>query len=204
VVIALTGPPTPESLQPNQRARRQRIINSALRRLVSSNYDTIKVSDVANDANVALGTVYRYFSSKEHLFAAAFYEWQESFGRRVQLVAPPEGDEGQRLRDFLGRTISAFQVQPQFYKLMLVLRMTSDPYAAEIYVSLDRRFRKIFDLALGDSAAYDPDRDAIFATVVSVLDQNLTRWVMGRESADGVYQAVDDAIRLIYRAAPER
>src|SRR5260221_13305210 len=122
------GPTAPETLRAHQRARRDRIVKAALRRLVSSDYDSIKVSDVAKDAKVPLGTLYRYFASKEHLFAAVFYEWQESYGRNIKLSPLGEGSEGDRLREFLGRTIRAFQVQPQFYKLLLVLQMTSDPY----------------------------------------------------------------------------
>src|SRR5712691_1680652 len=136
------GPPALDTLRAHQRARRDRIVKAALRRLVSSDYESIKGSDVAKDAKVALGTLYRYFTSKEHLFAAVFYEWQESFGRQIQSSPPADGSEGARLREFLGRTIRAFQVQPQFYKLLLVVQMTSDPYAAEIYVSLDQGFRR--------------------------------------------------------------
>jgi TetR/AcrR family transcriptional regulator, cholesterol catabolism regulator len=192
------GPPAPETLRAHQRARRDRIVKAALRRLVSSDYDSIKVSDVAKDAKVALGTLYRYFTSKEHLFAAVFYEWQESFGRQIQASPPAAGSEGARLREFLGRTIRAFQVQPQFYKLLLVIQMTSDPYAAEIYVSLDQGFRRIFDSALGPTAESARDRDAIFATVECVLDKHLARWVVGRCSIEDAYEAVDEAIRLIY------
>src|SRR5581483_3271310 len=125
-----TGLPAPESLRGNQRARRDRIVKAALRRLLSSDYETIKVSDVAKDAKVALGTLYRYFSSKEHLFAAVFHEWQQSLARRIQAGPPAEGSESDRLREFLRQTVRAFQVQPQFYKLLLVLERTADPYAA--------------------------------------------------------------------------
>jgi AcrR family transcriptional regulator len=192
------GLPAPESLRPSQRARRERIVKAALRRLISSDYDSIKVSDVAKDAKVALATLYRYFSSKEHLFAAVFHEWQTSFARRMEASPPAAGSESDRLRSFLGQTVRAFQVQPQFYKLLLVVQMTSDPYAAEIYVSLNRVFRRTFDAALGPTAESDRDRDAIFKTLACVLDQYLTRWVAGRCSIEDVYEAVYESIRLIY------
>ena len=82
------GRPAPDTLRPSQRARRDRIVRAALRRLVSGDYESIKVADVAKDAKVALATLYRYFSSKEHLFAAVFYEWQASFARPRPPRAP--------------------------------------------------------------------------------------------------------------------
>ena len=187
-----------DSLRPSQRARRDRIVRAALRRLISGDYETIKVSDVAKDAKVALATLYRYFSSKEHLFAAVFSEWQASFERRMQASPPADGSESDRLRSFLGQTVRAFQVQPQFYRLLLVVQMASDPYAAEIYVSLDQGFRRIFDAALGPTAESDRDHDAIFMTLACVLSQYLTRWVIGRCSIEDVYEAVYESIRLIY------
>ena len=77
-------PPPPESLIPNQRARRQRIVVSALSLLEQQPYEKIQMRDVAAEANVALGTVYRYFVSKEHLFAAVLVEWSDKLSRMVQ------------------------------------------------------------------------------------------------------------------------
>src|SRR3989442_1439301 len=57
------------SLTASQRARRDRIVEAGLALLQERHYDQIQVKDVAERANVALGTLYRYFSSKEHLFA---------------------------------------------------------------------------------------------------------------------------------------
>ena len=33
-------------------------------------YDAVQMRDVAGEAGVALGTIYRYFASKDHLLAA--------------------------------------------------------------------------------------------------------------------------------------
>ena len=72
----IAGPPAPETLRSDQLARRQRIVRAGLKALASSDYDQVKISEVARDAGVALGTVYRYFASKEHLLAAVIAELQ--------------------------------------------------------------------------------------------------------------------------------
>ena len=130
------GPPAVELLRSGQRARREGIVRAGLHKLASEDYDKIKISDVAADAGVAIGTLYRYFSSKEHLFAAVFKEWQDSLGRHIHLSALRGDSNAERLLDLLMRMVRAFQAQPQFYKLLLVLQTTTDPYAAEIYTSL--------------------------------------------------------------------
>ncbi|MDQ1454884.1 MAG: TetR/AcrR family transcriptional regulator, cholesterol catabolism regulator, partial [Actinomycetota bacterium] len=58
-----------------QQARRDRIVDAGLALLAARDYDKIQVKDVAEEANVALGTLYHYFSSKEHLFAEVLVRW---------------------------------------------------------------------------------------------------------------------------------
>jgi hypothetical protein len=84
-------PPSPESLTASQFARRERIVRVALKLLVNGDYEKIQMKDVAEGSDVALGTVYRYFTSKEHLFAAVQLEWVKSLHRQI-LKHPPAGN----------------------------------------------------------------------------------------------------------------
>ena len=63
-MLQIAGPPAPETLRRDQFARRQRIVRAALRALANSDYDQVRISEVARDSGVALGTLYRYFASK--------------------------------------------------------------------------------------------------------------------------------------------
>ena len=62
-----------------QVVRRQRIIDAGKDLLRTQEYDSIQIRDVASEANVALGTLYRYFNSKEHLYANVVYDWALPF-----------------------------------------------------------------------------------------------------------------------------
>ncbi|WP_326638734.1 TetR family transcriptional regulator [Streptosporangium sp. NBC_01755] len=173
-------------------------MRTALRSLASSDYERVKVSDVARDSGVALGTLYRYFTSKEHLFAAAFREWQEGLKRKLDKSAPAGETERERIGDVLHRTVRAFQMQPQFYRVLIVLETASDPYVADIYHSLDGIFVDIVRSGFASEEALDEDHQAIFSVLTAVLNGELRAWIMGRRTIDNVYKAIDDAIRLIY------
>jgi TetR/AcrR family transcriptional regulator, cholesterol catabolism regulator len=190
------GPPSVELLRSGQRARRDRIVHAALRKLAADDYDKVKISEVAVDAEVAIGTLYRYFSSKEHLFAAVFKEWQDSLGRQIHLSALRGDTNADRLLDLLMRMIRAFQAQPQFYKLLLVLQTTTDPYAAEIYDYLDSGFRSLVETALDEVT--EKDRLAISRVIGGVLDQNMRGWVMNRLTITQARENITDAVRLIF------
>jgi AcrR family transcriptional regulator len=201
-VQQIAGPPAPETLRADQLARRQRIVRAALKALAGSDYEQVKISEVARDSGVALGTLYRYFASKEHLFAAVFVEWHGALKKKLERE-PLRGEaEADRLRDIFHRMIRAFQLQPQFYRVMMMLTATTDAYASDLYQSLAAQARDTTAMAFDGSL--DPDRTAIVATLNAVLDEALRSWVMNRKTIADVYADVDNAIRLIYEFSPGR
>ena len=196
----VAGPPAPETLRPDQLARRQRIVRAALKALAGSDYEQVKISEVARDSGVALGTLYRYFTSKEHLFAAVFVEWQGALKKKLEKDPLPGATEADRLRDVFHRMIRAFQLQPQFYRVVMVLTAATDAYAADLYQSIAAQSRDSVAPAFGGH--FDADRAAILATLNAVLDESLRSWVMNRKTIADVYADVDNAIRLIYEFPP--
>jgi AcrR family transcriptional regulator len=110
-----------------QFARRQRIVDAALRALEQHEYEQLQIRDVALSAEVALGTLYRYFSSKEHLYAAVLQEWA-AFGRPRATRAAPSGP-AERIRRRTHAVIRAIERQPQFYKVYVLLQTSTDPNA---------------------------------------------------------------------------
>ena len=96
-------------------------------------YDAIQMRDVAQEAGVALGTVYRYFTSKEHLYAAALLEWAANFPTREQ--SKPAGgrsDEAQ-LRALMRRAVRAFERYPQMMRVEIVIESSPDPNARALF-----------------------------------------------------------------------
>ena len=68
----MAAAPAREQLTANQAARRTRVLEAAIELASEGGYDAVQMRDVATRAQVALGTIYRYFSSKDELLAAAF------------------------------------------------------------------------------------------------------------------------------------
>ena len=50
-------------------------IDAAMALGLDGGYDAVQMRDVAARADVAMGTVYRYFTSKDHLLAATLVYW---------------------------------------------------------------------------------------------------------------------------------
>jgi TetR/AcrR family transcriptional regulator, cholesterol catabolism regulator len=189
------APPSPESLTASQFARRERIVNVALDLLVNGDYEKIQMKDVAEASDVALGTVYRYFTSKEHLFAAVQLEWVKSLHRQI-LRRPPSGQSNlERLSQVLHKSVRAFQLQPQFYRVLLVLEVAKDPFAKELYEVMSRETEATYRESL---SGVDPATASdLLRIVLAVLGAELRRWVLGRQSIDEVKQNIDAALSLL-------
>src|SRR5438132_933877 len=68
----------------------RRVIEAAISLATKGGYDAVQMRDVAAEARVALGTLYRYFPSKDQLLVAALNEWAENL-RDKQRARPQKG-----------------------------------------------------------------------------------------------------------------
>src|SRR5438445_10804784 len=113
--------PDPDSLPRGQQERRDRIVRAAISLLEhGGEYDSIQMRDVAGEAGVALATVYRYFTSKEHLYAAALLDWASNFPAAAQSTRAGQSDEA-RLRALMRRAVRAFERFPQMPRAEIVV-----------------------------------------------------------------------------------
>lgn len=188
--------PDPASLPQGQQERRQRIVGAAIALLEEGEYDAIQMRDVANKAGVALATIYRYFTSKEHLYAAALLEWAAGFdGRRLSRSADRESDEAQ-LRALMRRAVRAFERYPQMMRAEIVLESSNDPNARRLFDEFAKRNVGALMDALSST---DPVRAAaIVDTVNSVLVTRLRSWALGRSTIRDVDRSVQQALDLIF------
>jgi AcrR family transcriptional regulator len=184
------------TLTQTQQARRDRIVDAGLTLLGERAFDKIQVKDVAEEANVALGTLYRYFSSKEHLFAEVLVRWAGTLRTNISRNPLRGTTDEQRLTQVILRSVRAFQRQPSLARLVATLETSGDPYATEI---LDRLAATTNDVYVG--AIQDLDRETaqrIVSVVDAVLAARLRSWVAGRITIAAVSDDLTDAIRLLF------
>ncbi len=193
------APPRPSALTTKQRERRTRIVRAALEMLERSEFEDIQVRHVADTAEVALGTVYRYFRSKEHLFAAVLLEWNDSFERRQQAL-PLHGGPQERLTDLLDRIVDGFERRPQFYRLMTTIETTTDPDARDLFAEFSDRNRDRFLKAVD---TLDPEvRNDVLDVVLVALGGNMRSWSLGYQSSRTVRSKLHRAVALIFSPPP--
>jgi AcrR family transcriptional regulator len=188
--------PDPAALPRGQQERRERIVRAAITLLENGEYDAIQMRDVAQEAAVALATVYRYFTSKEHLYAAALLEWAANFPAREQSKrAGGRSDEAQ-LRALMRRAVRAFERYPQMMRVEIVIESSPDPNARALFDQFAARNVSALTSSLPST---DPETAAaIVETVNSVLATRLRSWALGRVTIDDVDRSVQRTLDLIF------
>ncbi len=157
--------------------------------------ETLRADQLARRQRIVRAALKDQLARRQRIVRAALK-------KRLEREQPRGETEAERLRDVFHRTIRAFQLQPQFYRVVMVLTGTTDPYATELYQTLAAQSRDTVAMAFG--GPFDADRAAILATLNAVLDESLRSWVMNRKAIADVYADVDNTIRLIYQYCPER
>jgi TetR/AcrR family fatty acid metabolism transcriptional regulator len=100
--------------------KRRLILDAAVRVFARQGFHTCRVSDIADEAGVAYGLVYHYFSSKDQILDTLFLErWD------VMLAAIAEADASARsprekLAAIAGFIIESYRHDPELMKVIIV------------------------------------------------------------------------------------
>jgi AcrR family transcriptional regulator len=186
-----------ESLTPNQAARRRRVVDAAMRLATKGGYDAVQMRDVAQEADVALGTIYRYFASKDHLLAACQVElWNDLAARFVQ--RPPRSDSASdRVVEVLRRATSAAEREPLRTAALVTATSSPDPAVRECQEEITGTIDRVLSTAIGGD---DHERtERVVAVLRHVWWATLLGWVNGWTSVGTVGDELESAARLLLR-----
>jgi AcrR family transcriptional regulator len=187
---------TSKQLSSSQHARRTRIIGAALKLLEKREYDQIHIREVAESAGVALATLYRYFPSKEQLYANALMTWGDPFDAEVRALSRKASTDAERFQAALRRAVRANERSPHFYPLMMALDVATDPVARKVFDSYNGRFNGLLTELLEDT----DERDAKLITLMSValIGALMRKWSRGELPIRRVYEQLDSMVSIVF------
>ncbi|MDF1602298.1 TetR family transcriptional regulator [Nocardioides sp. YIM 152315] len=184
-----------------QRDRRKRILDATIQLASQGGFDAVQMRAVADRADVALGTLYRYFPSKIHLLVSAL---QREFERTEAATRdrPVEGETtADRVISVLKGTTRGMQSDPQLTEALTRAFMFADAsVAAEIH-QVGMLLTSMLTRAMYPEGHDElTEEDVAIARVIGdVWLSALVGWVTGRTSAAETGQQIEVAVKLLLR-----
>jgi AcrR family transcriptional regulator len=164
-------------------AKRQRILDAAVRVFARQGYETSRVGDIAKEAGVAYGLVYHYFGSKDSVLEAVLHE---QWGRLLAAVALAE-ETGETAPEQLALVVKivlrAWRDDPDLVRL-LVREITRSPHIQDELDEIGQAFASLERIVVRGQAegTFRADLDPQLAAwmLYGGLEEVLTGWVLGQ------------------------
>lgn len=183
-----------------QRERRRRILDATLALASKGGYDAVQMRTVAEKADVAVGTLYRYFPSKVHLLVTALARELDRVEARVDR-SQLTGDTGvERLRTVLDMITFAMQRDPLLTEAMTRAFMFADASATTEVDNVANTIDRLFAGAIvGVDREPNEEDFAIARVIADVWMSNLVQWLTRRASATDVTNRMELTVRLLLK-----
>jgi TetR/AcrR family transcriptional regulator, cholesterol catabolism regulator len=203
--------PNDDPASPVQRERRTRILDATIALASQGGFDAVQMREVAERADVALGTLYRYFPSKVHLLVTALARQFERADAAMASNPVPGDTEADRVIHLLHSLTRGLQDDQHLTEALTRAFMFADRSARheinEVGVLLIRMLtramhpdRVVDDVTPGEAASDGGDEDAAIARVIAdVWLAALMAWVTGRSGAEETSAHMERAVRLVLR-----
>ena len=97
--------------------QRQEILSAALNLFSSKGYGNVSMQEIAENAEFAIGTLYKFFRSKEDLYRALVLEQADKFHDGIDNAFASSDDEVEQLRNYLQFKGDAFRANIAMIRL---------------------------------------------------------------------------------------
>ncbi|WP_370246789.1 TetR family transcriptional regulator [Nocardioides sp.] len=184
-----------------QRDRRKRILDATYELAREGGFDAVQMRAVADKAEVALGTLYRYFPSKIHLLVSALArEFERSQKSIATMDAVPGDTAAERVIFVMKRTTRGLQGDPRLTEALTRAFMFADASVATEIHTVGMLLTSMLTQAMRPGAEEPTAEDVAIARVIGdVWLSALVAWVTGRSTAAETGAHLETAVGLLLR-----
>jgi TetR/AcrR family transcriptional regulator, cholesterol catabolism regulator len=189
----------PASLE--QRERHLRILDAAAGLASEHDLARVQMTEVAKRAGVAIGTLYRYFPSKTHLFVGLLLHRLEM---SIDRIPEPSGDMSPQ--DAICNALIAMTrqlvIRPKLALAMLLSNSTAAASAVPDALRVEELFQQLMLRMAGIAEPTDQDRDAL--RLLSMLWFGvITVYLNGRATLEETESDIRLSCRLLLVHLPQ-
>jgi TetR/AcrR family fatty acid metabolism transcriptional regulator len=170
--------------------KRRVILEAAVRVFSRQGFHTCRVSDIADEAGVAYGLVYHYFSSKDQILDTLFLERWE-----LMLAAIDEADRSQplpreKLAAIAGFIVDSYRRDPELMKVIIVeVTRAANTFGRTHLGRIREAYQRIAAIVsrAQEGGVFRREITPEFAALAfyGLIEQVLTGWIFDQAGPDG-------------------
>ena len=167
--------------------KRRVILDAAVRVFARQGFHTCRVSDIADEANVAYGLVYHYFSSKEEILDTLFLERWDVMLDAIAAADASERGPRDKLYTIAGFIIDSYRHDPELMKVIIVeVTRAANTFGRTHLGKIREAYAQIAAIVARAQAegVFRPEITPEFAALAfyGLVEQVLTGWIFDRDS----------------------
>src|SRR3954469_8338625 len=176
---------------------RTRAVTAARALADEGGYEAVQMRDVVRITGLSSSTIYRYFSSKDHLLAAVCVEWVRELSTRgpLHLSGTTVSDHVAAL---LHLSCDAVARAPKLGRAVVLCGHSSDPGVRECFDEADDVSLELFRKTMADSPL---DVDWVLTMLGAAWKGALLTWVRGQMTIEEVDTVLQSSARHLIAGA---
>jgi AcrR family transcriptional regulator len=154
----------------------------------------VQIRDIVARTGLSSATIYRHFSSKDHLIAAAQLEWNRTLPA-IRRTLPAGGTAADRVAALIHRTCASFGRAPNLGKALMLALGSPDPGVRSCRAEADQLVIATIREAIGDDL---PDPDLVLVPLGLAWQGALYSWAHDRLTIKEVDEFLQRTVRLLF------
>ena len=169
--------------------KRRVILDAAVRVFARQGFHTCRVADIADEAGVAYGLVYHYFSSKDEILDTLFLERWELMLEAIDQADASELAPRDKLAAIASFIIDSYRHDPQLMKVIIVeVTRAANTFGRTHLAQIREAYSQIASIVADAQAsgAFRAEIEPAFAALAfyGLIEQVLTGWIFDSAPVD--------------------
>ena len=162
--------------------KQRQILEAAIRVFARQGFHSTRVSDIADEAGVAYGLVYHYFSSKEEVLNELFSERWSLLLAAIEETGRNGADPRAQLEEVAGFIVDSYRHDPELMKVIIVeVTRAANSFGRTHLPEIRRAYESIARIVEEGqkSGAFREDIEPAFASMsfYGAIEQLLSGWI---------------------------